>query len=153
MTTDKSKIDEPGTDAARLRATLEFVRVEFPWHKTEAYCDHRGMRYRWRPGVRWFDAGDGDLEAVADGVGAMLIAEVGRYTPPGFQERVFYVRQWETPTGEIVGNPRKLKVMGAAGFTRLRRSYRYSFDLTDALASVPMGDPPLPEDLADAVSY
>lgn len=115
-----------------------------------------GDFYRWRPGVRWED-GYEDREAVADGVGAMLLTEIGRYTPPGFGARVFYTRQFALPSGEVVGRP-KLRVMGVGGFTRLCRGYRYSYEVVDALASVKMEtDLPnfgaTPEDYADAASY
>lgn len=128
------------------------VRVVFPWHKTESSGVNGKMFYRWRPGIRWED-GSEDREAVADGEGAMVLAEVGRYTPPGFSQRVFYTRQFVLPSGEAVGRPR-LKVMGAAGFTRLCRGYRYPYELVDALATVEMEpDFPEAEDFADAESY
>ena len=131
------------------------IRVDFPWHKELAMSCSDGDFYRWRPGIRWEQAYS-DREAVADGVGAMLLTEVGRYTPPGFGMRVFYTRQFALPSGQLVGRPR-LRVMGAAGFTRLCRGYRYGYEVTDALAGVKMetdlpADPTV-EDLADAVSY
>jgi hypothetical protein len=131
------------------------IRLPFPWHKTLAGSDEHGNYYRWKPGIRWCDHGYGDQEAVADGVGAMLLVEVGRYTPPGFGKRVFYTRQFVLPSGEAVGKPR-LKVMGVAGFTRLCRGYRYEFEVTDALKDVRMDtdvDIPTAEDYADAASY
>jgi hypothetical protein len=112
------------------------TRVEFPWHKELAGSDHKGMWYRWRPGIRWEEC-DGDREAVADGIGAMLLTEIGRYTPPGYGQRVFYTRQFELPSGEAVGRP-KLRMMGAAGFTRLCRGYRYTYGVTDAMADARM---------------
>jgi hypothetical protein len=78
---------------------------------------------------------------VADGVGAMLLTEIGRYTPPGYGTRVFFTRQFALPSGEAVGHP-KLRVMGAAGFTRLCRGYRYSYEVGDWLSGVKMGDCP-----------
>ena len=113
------------------------TRVQFPWHKELAGSDHKGIWYRWRPGIRWEHDGMGDRDPVADGVGAMLLTEIGRYTPPGYGQRVFYTRQFELPSGEAVGKP-KLRVMGAAGFTRLCRGYRYGYVLSEALADVRM---------------
>lgn len=129
------------------------IRIKYPWHKTEAVY-HSGTRwYRWRPGIRW-EEGYSDKDAVADGVGAMLIVEVGRYTPPGYRERVFYTRQFVKPSGEVVGCP-KLKVIGAGGFTRLCRGWRYGYELVDALADVRMEEDYVPDasDFADAASY
>lgn len=129
------------------------TRVAFPWHKELAGSDERGDYYRWRPGIRWCDRNyDGGSEAIADGVGAMLLVEVGRYTPPGYRERVFYTRQFVLPSGEAVGRP-KLKVIGAAGFTRLRQGYRYGFDVTSERADVRMDDYGDPPDFADAASF
>ena len=111
-------------------------RVEFPWHKTLTCSDESGQYYDWRPGIRW-EGGAEDREAFADGVGAMLLTEIGRYTPPGYRERVFYTRQFVRPSGEAVGHP-KLRVMGAAGFTRLRSGYRYGYEVVDCLSHVKM---------------
>lgn len=116
------------------------VLVEFPWCKELAGCSGGKEWYRWRPGVR-FEAGDGD--AVADGSGDMLLTEIGRYTPPGYRERVFYTRQFVLPSGEAVGVPR-LKVIGAAGFTRLTRGYRYPYEVVSTLVDVLMEQPEMP---------
>lgn len=115
----------------------EPIRVSFPWHKEEAFRSGDTHWYRWRPGVRWDDCGGGDREPLADGMGAMLLAEVGRYTPPGYRERVFYTRQFVLPSGEVVGQP-KLRVMASAGFTRLCKGYRYPVEVTNALDDVSM---------------
>jgi hypothetical protein len=128
------------------------IRVPFPWHKTLAWS-HGGLDwYRWKPGIRWED-GYEDREAVADGMGAMLLVEIGRYTPPGYRERVFYTRQFVLPDGTPVGTP-KLRVIAAAGFTRLCKGYRYPVELVDTLANVTMEPEHADiEDLADAASY
>lgn len=129
------------------------VRVPIPWHKTEAGSCAGRSYYRWKPGVRFDDGGE-DCEAVADGIGAMLLTEIGRYTPPGYRSRVFYTRQFVLPSGEAVGKP-KLKVMGATGFTHLCRGWRYSYEVVDDRANVEMEPDVYPdmEDLADAASY
>ena len=129
------------------------IRVPFPFHKKLSMSDHSGDWYDWSPGIRWED-GYQDREAVADGVGEMLIVEVGRYTPPGFGPRVFYTRQFALPGGKLIGKP-KLRVMGAGGFTRMCKGYRYGYEVVDELANVKMYDAFVPdvEDLADAASY
>ena len=129
----------------------EPIRVPFPWHKTMVYATGGLTYYGWKPGIRWED-GFQDRDAVADGMGAMLIVEIGRYTPPGYRQRVFYTRQFVLPNGTLVGRP-KLRVMGAAGFTRLCKGYRYPFEIADTYADVTMeSDHPTIGDLADAAS-
>ncbi len=128
------------------------VSVDYPWHKEECLYTSEGSFYRWRIGVRWEEYGD-DREAVADGVGAMVLTEIGRYTPPGYRERVFYTRQFVLPSGERVGRP-KLRVIAAAGFTRLCRGYRYGYEVVDSRENVRIEpDGPELEDLADASSW
>lgn len=130
--------------------TKRVVRVAFPWRLDLAGSDAQGNYYRWRPGIRWEESYS-DKEAVADGIGAMHLIEVGRYTPPGFGPRVFYTRQFELPSGELVGH-QKLRVIGAAGFTRLCRGYRYPFEVVDTLKGARMEPEYLTEDYADAAS-
>lgn len=129
-------------------------RVSYPWCKVASSFSAGHSYFRWKPGVRFADDGMGDSAAVADGVGAMLLVEVGRYTPRGYRERVFYTRQFVLPSGEPVGVPR-LRVISAGGFTRLRRGYRYSYDVSQGRAAVEMEPDvyPDPEDMADAASY
>lgn len=132
------------------------IHVPFPFHKTLA-ATGGGLpdQYRWKAGIRW-EEGYQDYEAVADGMGAMVLVEIGRYTPPGFRERVFFTRQFVGPSGDRWGQPR-LRVMGAAGFTRLCRGYRYPYSIVSTLANVCMEEYVSHQDhveaMADAASY
>lgn len=65
------------------------TRIPFPFAKVESSAWGGQTYYRWKIGIRWDEEGSEDRLALADGVGAMLIVEVGRYTPPGFGPRVF----------------------------------------------------------------
>jgi hypothetical protein len=126
------------------------LRLPWPWHKAVTMMDHQGHHYDWKLGARCVDRDEDDW--ACDGIGGIHIQEVGRYTPPGFGQRVFFTQQFEKPNGERVGKP-KLKVIGAGAFTRHCRGYRYPFHLTDELKDVRMMEHIDIEDMADAVSY
>lgn len=94
----------------------------------------------WKPGVRFEDESNAYRETVhtyADGVGEQIITLVGRYTPPGYRERVFFTRQWKDPDGKLFGK-KALQVKGVAAFSTLIKGYRYEFEM-DA-PGFPAGD-------------
>jgi len=89
----------------------------------------------WRPGVRWEDRPDprasrseypGEFSHIqvpeCDAVGSITITVVSRYRPPGFQERVFYTRQFTDPDGKTFGKG-KLFCVTANTFKRRKKGW------------------------------
>lgn len=132
------------------------IRVPFPFSKIVASMQSGKTYYRWKAGCRWEEIETryaSEREAVADGTGEMVLREIGRYTPPGYRERVFYTRKFIDPTGKVWGDKPKLRVMGASGFTRLCKGYRYDVELVTDLADAEIEPEFDLEDFADAASY
>jgi hypothetical protein len=75
----------------------------------------------WRPGVK---PDERRQEYVADGTGAQILTIVGKYKPDGYQERVFYRRQWRDPDGKVFGK-RGVLVSAATHFAVIAKGYRY----------------------------
>jgi hypothetical protein len=50
--------------------------------------------FKWECGVRLENYGSdgGNVRAVSDGEGSMVLTEIGRYKPGKYPERVFYIR-------------------------------------------------------------
>ena len=110
----------------------EVIEVKFPFHVVmDVLTTDDGLgeqSQRWKPGCRWEIAGpygEGS-EGTADGEGKMILTVVSRHRPPGYQERVFYTRQWQDPDGNTFGI-KKLRVMGSAGFKAMCKGYRYPY--------------------------
>ena len=89
----------------------------------------------WRPGVRWEDRPDpraarseypGEYSHIqvpeCDAIGEIIITVVSRYRPPGFQERVFYTRQFRDPDGKTFGKG-KLFCVTANTFKRRKKGW------------------------------
>lgn len=107
-----------------------FVReeVELPPDDPEATTMAKVMS--WRPGVR-FEARHDDTEAVADGMGAMLLTVVDVHKPGRFPTRVFFTRQWRDPDGKVFGRT-NLRIMTLDAFRRRQRGYMHDFSLEEA---------------------
>ena len=89
--------------------------------------------YFWRPGTK---PDEERQNYVADGIGAQILTIIGTYKPDGYQERIFYRRQWRDPDGKIFGK-RNLLVRSAAQFTVLSQGYRYRVELQKPAAVRP----------------
>lgn len=84
----------------------------------------------WRPGVRWIDIvvkGDGWVDdggqiPEADAIGQITITVVSRHRPAGYQERVFYTRQFTDPDGKTFGKG-KLFCVTANTFKRRKKGW------------------------------
>lgn len=110
--------------------------VAYPFVKFERLvCDEDGMRdvMTWRPGIQyeWVDAEN--TEAVAHGMGLMVLDVVSRHKPGRYPERVFYTRKWIDPDGKDFGKP-GCKIATAEKFNRISRGYAVGYRIDpDAL--------------------
>ncbi len=80
----------------------------------------------WRPGVRYEMVYPDDSEAVADGLGKQIVRVVDVHKPGRYPTRVFFTREWETPTGRVFGKP-GLHIKTLDAFRRLVSGYRYEY--------------------------
>lgn len=71
---------------------------------------------------------------VADDWGHMLITEIHRVSIPGFEDRIFYTRQWRGPDGETFGK-RGLRCKGARAFKQMLKGWRHTFYLNGELVN------------------
>jgi hypothetical protein len=77
----------------------------------------------WRPGVDYEMCAPDDTEAVADGVGKMLLSVVSvHHLPKPYAARVFFVREWINPDGKRFGK-KQLRIMGGAAFIHRASGY------------------------------
>lgn len=116
---------------SELKTTIE---ITFPFSRADFQgfdADGNGPKTvkDWRPGCE-SECMENHTEYWAHGEGQMLITEVSRYTPPGYKERVFYVRRWRDPDGNEFGS-KELRCKGATAFTSMVSGYRYDYDLVD----------------------
>lgn len=121
--------------AAMPLAAGEVFEVPYPFIR-DTYIDHvRGDDGNWRevkvpswaPGTNpaAYD------EAVADGMGAMILSVVSTCQMPGrYPDRVFYTRQWRTPDGKVFGKA-GLRVATDTKFRALVAGFRFAFELTE----------------------
>ena len=71
---------------------------------------------------------------VADDWGHMLINEVQRVSIPGYEDRVFYTRQWRDPLGNEFGK-RDLRCTGARAFKQMIKGWRHPFYMDGELVN------------------
>lgn len=108
---------------SEIHAPYPFVREIVPdFEGTEA----GGEVMSWRPGTRSVYVYPDDAEAVADGMGCIVLTEVSRHKPGRYPERVFYVRSWIDPDGRRFGKG-ALRMTTATAFERLCKGYRHEF--------------------------
>ena len=90
----------------------------------------------WLPGCRLQDpVGAWDEGGyVADDWGDMLINEVQRVSIPGYEDRVFYTRQWRDPLGNEFGK-RDLRCKGARAFKQMIKGWRHPFYMDGELVN------------------
>lgn len=112
----------------------ELVEVAYPFFQD----DYNGLdedgpytAKTWRPGVRYEMVPPDDSEAVADGVGKMIMEVVSRHKPGRFPERVFYTRRWVDPTGKEFGK-RRLMIATSQQFRRIANGYRFEYRVAKA---------------------
>ena len=103
----------------------EQYEVPFPFHLKDFPSwndDGHTMIQTFTPGIRMVQVGVDDVEAIADGMGKMVLTVVRHRT------RVFYTRQWVDPNGKHFGKS-KLRVTTQAAFTRMVSGYRSAYRL------------------------
>lgn len=110
---------------------MKEYRVIYPFHKgkRELYdeaADARLEKEVWEAGVTWDQIDEYEAIACADAVGTMVLVEIGRYTPPGYRERVFFTRYFIDPDGKEFGK-KDLRMVGAAKFRRLCQGFRFGY--------------------------
>lgn len=84
----------------------------------EEYAGHVNGDATWQDGVAY----------IADALGHMIINEIQTVSIEGYEDRVFYTRQWRDPEGKVFGK-KDLRVKGRRAFTRLLKGWRHPFYL------------------------
>lgn len=113
----------------------DWIKVPYPFYQEtvdagwDADCDGIPRIRSWVPGTTYVQHNEYDYDAYADGMGFMLLKEIAnKKLPKPYQERVFFIRQWETPSGRVFGKT-KLRVTTRATFTKLQKGFRHSYIL------------------------
>jgi hypothetical protein len=134
---------------AILCAPGEVLTVEFPfviemrddYQPVEGTEDREGVpEYRqvqvpsWKPGIRFRYHGPEDMNAVADGIGAMELTVVSVHKPGTFPTRVFYLRAFIDPAGRRFGKTKQLRVTSLGHFRRMATSYQRPFSIASEAA-------------------
>ena len=84
----------------------------------------------WRPGIRHELVYPDGGQAVADGLGAMLVNVIDVHRlPRPYPARVFFTRQWRAPDGNVFGK-RRLLIRSVGEFTKMLRGYRDLHDVS-----------------------
>jgi hypothetical protein len=109
-----------------------FSRDTYTVHDTDEETFTSTEVPTWRPGTRP-DEGATYCDAVADGMGAMLITVVSVHKPGKFPTRVFFTRRWRDPDGREFGKG-KLHIRSQAQFRFLIGGFRYDFEMADKAA-------------------
>lgn len=114
MTATKLKIEA----GKAYLVTYPFVR--------ERYDTIDGEYKTWRPGCGHDD--DDDRIYFADAEGEMMLIVISSHKPSGYRERVFYIRQWKDPDGNVFGK-KNLRMTTTANFRRLCKGFRHRYDV------------------------
>ncbi len=101
-----------------------FIRCVYTIYDEEGYSDVDC----WRPGCReiMISQEGGGLEA--DGEGEMILEIISVHKPGKYPERIFYIRKWKDPSGEVFGRV-ALRICTTAKFKRLSDRYYYDYEL------------------------
>lgn len=94
---------KPEKDAITAGAVFE---VDYPFvlqAYTEWTEDGPLDRKSWKPGCAYEATHNGGSEAYANGMGKMILTVIDVHTPGKYPTRVFYTRQWISPTGKAFG--------------------------------------------------
>ena len=118
----KIEVETGKTYSVRYPFVLE--DVELPPDDQEA--TQMAMVKSWRPGVDWEQADEYRADAVAEGMGEMLLTVIDIHKPGRFPTRVFYTRQWKDPSGRVFGKG-GLRITTVDAFRRLMSGYRHEF--------------------------
>lgn len=123
-----------------LPAIGEVFTVPYPFVRdvyNQVDSDEDGVTFTdvptWKPGVRFEDVGEGWVDSIADGMGAMRLTVVSVHKPGRYPTRVFFTRQWVDPDGKVFGKG-KLHIASLEKFRRLSRGYQHEIDVKPAEA-------------------
>lgn len=115
-------------DSAVYRVTYPFVRC------VAEVFDGEGIStiLSWKPGTEYRGPPNQytDCDRYADGVGEMILTEVGRYRPGKYPERVFFTRRFVSPDGVEFGKG-KLHCVIASKFKRISTRYSHEYIIED----------------------
>jgi len=128
------------TDAA-IYSPGQVFEVKFPFTREnyEGFGEDGPYTTKtWKPGVRMEQTSIDDVEAFADGEGAMILTVVSVHKPGRFPTRVFCTRRWRDPNGTEFGKT-KLHIWTAEKFGRLARGYQHEYELTPLHTEGPIG--------------
>ncbi len=104
----------------------QVIKVEYPFYVGEYFAD-----LTWVPGCRDLPIYPDDSERVADGMGEMHLEIIDIHKPGKYPERVFYLRRWVDPGGEIFGKTR-LRITTTSAFKRITSGYYYKYRILNA---------------------
>lgn len=110
-----------------IEAAHPFIRTTY----SEMDEDGSSSVTTWSPGIRFEDKGVGDVECIADGVGAQLLTVIDIHKPGKYPTRVFFTRKWRDPAGKVFGK-NSLHIMAEIAFRRVASGYRHDYSLADA---------------------
>jgi hypothetical protein len=106
-------------------APYPFVRSTVTFSGEEGPYEVQG----WRPGTLTQEFVSSTSDPLAHGEGKQLLTIVTVCPLPGrYQDRVFYVQQWEDPDGKRFGK-KQVRICGIQKFGALLRGYRYPYAL------------------------
>lgn len=107
--------------------------VEYPFIKEDVSLIGEDGPYEaksWVPGVRFENISPEDVDAVADGVGHMMLTVVGVFKPGRYPTRVFFTRKFSDPDGNVFGKS-KLHICTLEKFRRISKKYQHDYSLRD----------------------
>lgn len=115
--------------------TIEVPNYPFVRTKWESFdVDGPYVNEGWRPGCDKHEDRDGYFpvyDYTANATGSMLLTVISTHKPgPKHQERVFYIRKWRDPDGNVFGRNR-LRVTTKQAFGKLVKGYRHQFDIEE----------------------
>lgn len=108
-------------------AESEF-RIVYPFFKSTVQEAPTGT---WLPGTYYEARHANDEVSVCDGVGQMILKVVDVHKPGKYPERVFFVRTWIDPVGQVYGSTR-LKITTTYTFNKLIQGYRYTYRINES---------------------
>ncbi len=121
--------DDPLAGGMIFRAPYPFLRDTVTLFNEDG-CSEVAT---WKPGVRDEWIAPDDTEAVADGVGEIILTIVSVHKPGRFPVRVFFTRRWRSPDGKEFGK-NGCRCVISAKFRRLANGYAHEFVVRDSAA-------------------
>jgi hypothetical protein len=115
-----------------LVAGEQFVVAPYPFIRSSVtLCGEEGPYavQGWRPGTLRPESFSGLGDPVAHGEGKQRLTVVTVCPLPGrYQDRVFYLREWEDPDGKVFGK-KQVRICGIQKFAKILSGYGYPYAL------------------------